>query len=276
MFVNSLGKFRPLADDRASFDPIYYPFRDHAAQCHLSELSAQEATRGGRRGASVTDEAIDKIRELIVSGRWGPGDRLPRENDLAAQLGLSRNSLREAVRALSHMRVLEVRQGDGTYVSSLEPDLLLETTRFVTHLLPDHTAVELFEVRRLLEPAAAAMAAVRIDASGLAALRQELDRMIASDTVEELVEADVAFHAIIANAAGNSVLSSLLAGLSTRTMRVRLWRGREDDQALDETRAEHRRIYEAIEGRDADLARSAAIMHIARGERWLKQHLASG
>src|SRR5438034_10017427 len=72
-------------------------------------------SRKGDRAPSVTDDAIDKIRERIVSGAWGPGDRLPRESELAAELGLSRNSLREAVRALSQLRVLEVRQGDGTY-----------------------------------------------------------------------------------------------------------------------------------------------------------------
>ena len=120
---------------------------------------------------SVTEEAIDKIRERIVSGSWGPGDRLPKESELAAELGLSRNSLREAVRALSQLRVLEVRQGDGTYVSSLEPDLLLESTGFVTHLLLGDTALELFEVRRLLEGAAAALAAARITDAG----RAELD-----------------------------------------------------------------------------------------------------
>src|SRR6266566_1136349 len=81
-----------------------------------------------RRNAGVTDEAIEQIRVLVASGEWGPGTRLPREADLAAQLGLSRNSLREAVRALSLARVLEVRQGDGTYVSSLEPGELLEPT----------------------------------------------------------------------------------------------------------------------------------------------------
>ena len=103
--------------------------------------------------ASVTDEAIERIRGLIVSGEWGPGTRLPREADLAKQLGLSRNSLREAVRALSITRVLEVRQGDGTYVSSLEPGELLEPTLSATHLLRGRTVLELFEVRRMLEPA---------------------------------------------------------------------------------------------------------------------------
>src|SRR3984893_14821534 len=127
---------------------------------------SEEAPRRGRRGPSVTEGAIDKIRELIISGSWGPGDRLPKESELAAPLGLSRNSLRGAVRALSQRRVLEVRQGDGTYVSSLEPDLLLESTSFVSHLLLGDTAVELYEVRRILEAAAAALAAARIDEAG--------------------------------------------------------------------------------------------------------------
>src|SRR6201987_3510067 len=116
------------------------------------------------RARSVTEGAIDKIRELIVSGSWGPGARLPKESELAAQLGLSRNSLREAVRALSQLRVLEVRQGDGTYVSSLEPDARREPALSATHLLQGRTVLELFEVRRMLEPEAAAMAAVRSDA----------------------------------------------------------------------------------------------------------------
>src|SRR4029077_1573641 len=109
------------------------------------------------RVASVTDEAIDKIRQRIVSGAWGPGARLPSESELATDLGLSRNSLRAAVRALSQLGVLRVRQGDGTYVSSLEPNLLLESTRFISHLLLGETELELFAVRRILEAAAAAL-----------------------------------------------------------------------------------------------------------------------
>src|ERR1700675_2064532 len=141
-----------------------------------------------RRAPSVTEDAINKIRELIVSGSWGPGDRLPKESELAAQLGLSRNSLREAVRALSQLRVLEVRQGDGTYVSSLEPDLLLESTGFVSHLLLGDTEVELYEVRRILEASAAALAAARIDDEGKAELKRRLDSMGDADSVEDLVE----------------------------------------------------------------------------------------
>jgi DNA-binding FadR family transcriptional regulator len=241
------------------------------------DVSTKPAVRRGRRAGRaprVTEEAIDKIRERIVNGSWGPGDRLPKESELAADLGLSRNSLREAVRALSQLRVLEVRQGDGTYVSSLEPDLLLESTGFVSHLLLGDTAVELYEVRRILEAAAASLAAGRIDAGEKDDLARILQRMRQTQTVEELVEADVAFHAVIAKAAGNAVLASLLASLSTRTMRVRLWHGRAADDALDETREEHRRIYEAIVAGDPELARAAATAHIASGERWLRAQLA--
>src|SRR6266702_1609382 len=170
------------------------------------------------RAPRVTEGAIDKIRERIVSGAWGPGDRLPKESELAAELGLSRNSLREAVRALSQLRVLEVRQGDGTYVSSLEPDLLLESTGFISHLLLGETEIELYEVRRILEAAAATLAAGRIDAQEKEELSPILERMRAAKNVEELVEADVAFHAVVARAAGNAVLASLLASLATRTM----------------------------------------------------------
>src|SRR6266545_3502844 len=238
--------------------------------------TAPRRTRRKARPPRVTEGAIEKIRERIVSGAWGPGDRLPKESELAAELGLSRNSLREAVRALSQLRVLEVRQGDGTYVSSLEPGLLLESTGFISHLLPGETEIELYEVRRILEAAAAALAAGRIDANEKVELAQSLERMREARNVEDLVEADVAFHAVIASAAGNAVLASLLASLATRTMRARLWHGREADGALDETRNEHRRIYEAIMAGDPELARAAATAHIASSERWLRGQLAAG
>jgi GntR family transcriptional repressor for pyruvate dehydrogenase complex len=240
----------------------------------MAQLDDETAGKGKRRSAGVTHDAIESIRELIASGEWGPGTRLPREADLAAQLGLSRNSLREAVRALSLARVLEVRQGDGTYVSSLEPHDLLEPTRFATNLLRGSTVLELFEVRRMLEPEAAAMAALRADDEIKDALRRELDRMFeAGDRVEDLVEADRAFHDVLGQAPRNAVLRTLLQSLSTSTVRARLWHGMADSVALDLARAEHTRIYEAIVARDPDLARAATTMHIASNEKWLREHL---
>src|ERR1700743_3054145 len=105
---------------------------------------------------------------MIVSGALRPGDRLPREADLAERLGLSRNSLREAVKALSLIHVLDVRQGDGPYVPSLEPSVLLDAIGFVIDFHRDDTVLDFLEVRRILEPAAGAVAGPRVTRDGIA------------------------------------------------------------------------------------------------------------
>ncbi len=163
---------------------------------------------------AVTDEAIGRIKEMIVSGALRPGDRLPKESELAAELGLSRNSLREAVRALSLIRILDVRQGDGTYVTSLDPQVLLEALSFVVDFHRDDTVLEFLAVRRILEPAATAMAAHRIAEPELDSLEASLDALGDAPPVEELVAADLDFHRRIGAASGNQVLCSLLDGLS--------------------------------------------------------------
>ncbi len=223
---------------------------------------------------SVTDDAILEIKRLIISGRVGPGEKLPRESELAAQLGLSRSSLREAVRALALIGVLNARQGDGTYVSSLGPQLLLEVTSFVADFLQDHRALlELLEVRRLLEPTATALAAVRISEPELSRLLDCRRRMDSASTVEELVEADDEFHDVIVSATGQATLASLIKSLTGRTLRARIWRGLADEGALEETKRAHAAIYMAIEGRDAELARAAATMHISEVEFWFRTRL---
>lgn len=151
---------------------------------------------------AVTDEAIEKIKEMIVSGALRPGDRLPKESELAAELGLSRNSLREAVRALSLIRILDVRQGDGTYVTSLDPQLLLEAMSFVVDFHRDDTVLEFLAVRRILEPAATAMAAHRIGEEELETLSAQLDALGPQPSVEELVACDLEFHRGIVQSSG--------------------------------------------------------------------------
>lgn len=219
---------------------------------------------------AVTDEAIQKIKGMIVSGALRPGDRLPRESVLAAELGLSRNSLREAVRALSLIRILDVRQGDGTYVTSLDPQLLLEALSFVVDFHRDDTVLEFLAVRRILEPAATALAATRIAEERLDALAKQLDDLGDEPSVEELVAADLDFHRAIVRSAGNSVLCSLLDGLSGPTTRARVWRGLTQEDAVGRTLREHRAILAALRDRDAEAARSWATVHIASVEQWLR------
>jgi GntR family transcriptional regulator, transcriptional repressor for pyruvate dehydrogenase complex len=223
---------------------------------------------------ALTDEAIDKIKEMITSGRLRPGEKLPREADLAAELGLSRNSLREAVKALSMINVLDVRHGHGTYATSLAPSLLLEALSFIVDFHRDDTVLEFLEVRRILEPAATGLAAVGMSEEGRKELGEILRSADVNSPIEDFVAADLEFHRKIAVGAGNSVLASLIDNMSVPTRRARLWRGVTEPRARERTLAEHTAIFHAIMSRDADLARSSAIVHIAGIESWLRTALA--
>lgn len=222
---------------------------------------------------ALTDEAIEKIKSMIVSGALQPGDRLPKEADLAADLGLSRSSLREAVRALSMVNILDVRRGDGTYVTSLAPPKLLEALTFIADFHHDDSVLEFLQVRRILEPTAAAMAAERISEVQAEKLTGLLDGVSPDTGVDQLVEADLEFHRQISACSGNSVLCSLLETLSGPTTRARAWRGLTQDGAVQRTLDEHRALLEAITSHDPEAARSWATVHIASVEHWLASAL---
>ncbi|MFE7845279.1 FadR/GntR family transcriptional regulator [Microbacterium sp. NPDC057407] len=220
---------------------------------------------------AVTDLAIEKIKDMIVRGELAPGSRLPPEKDLAERLGLSRSSMREAVKALEVIRVLDVRRGDGTYVTSLEPRLLLEAISFVVDLHDDHSLLEIFSVRRLLESHATGLASQRATDQDIADLAVEISDVRVDTNIETLVQHDVRFHGAIARMAGNDYLASLLDSLTSQTVRARVWRGLTQVGALERTLAEHRAILEAIRHRDLALAEAAAQVHIAGIEQWLEQ-----
>lgn len=237
---------------------------------------------------SLTDKAMARIRELIQTGELPPGSKLPPEPQLAAELGVGRNIMREAVRALVAARVLEVRRGSGTFVTSLEPKLLLEGIGAAVELLQGDTMLELTEVRRLFEPAATALAATRITAQQLAEVHDHLEAMRAAiDDVELLNEHDAAFHRAVVAATGNQTLSTVLDGISGRTVRARVWRGlvnadtetrvdtKADTQAdvAGQTLREHEAIYAALVSGDALRAHAAAFMHVTTTETWLRGHL---
>src|SRR5512134_1137547 len=127
--------------------------------------------------APLTEAAIRQIREMIAQGALAPGAKLPPEAELAVELGASRNTVREAVRALVTAGVLDVRRGDGTYVTSLRPEQLLEGIGAAAELMAEGFSLELVQVRRILEPAATALAALRIDQKTLSLLESHLQRM---------------------------------------------------------------------------------------------------
>ncbi|MEU5576160.1 FadR/GntR family transcriptional regulator [Streptomyces huasconensis] len=222
---------------------------------------------------TVTQRAIGQIKQMITDGTLEPGQRLPTERDLAARLGLSRSSMREAIRALTVLGVLEARHGSGIYVTRLEAGDLLETFGLVAEISPKAALVELLEVRRILESAATAQAAARIDEEQLATVAGHLTAMHETSDAEDFITADMAFHGAIARAAGNDVLAAIIERLSSRTFRARVQRGHEDADAFARAREDHGRIYHALQARDPEAARSAAAAHVRVVEEWLRSQL---
>jgi DNA-binding FadR family transcriptional regulator len=225
-------------------------------------------------GVSQTDVVVQGIRQMIVNGRLRPGDRLPIEKDLAAALGVSRNPLREGVRALSMMGVLETRRGDGTYVTRLDPSMLLVPMGFVVDLQDGTGTRPLHAVRRILETEAAAQAAPQIGPAELAAARELLYRNETELALEEpnhetVIENDIAFHRIIAQAAGNPVLAALIDALGGRTMRDRLRRSISQPGADETAHREHLSILAALIAHDPDRARTRMAAHLFTVEDYL-------
>ncbi|GIG62513.1 GntR family transcriptional regulator [Longispora fulva] len=223
---------------------------------------------------TVTDQAIDAIKAMIARGELAAGDRLPNEEIFAEQLGLSRNSLREAMRALIAMGILVSKQGDGTYVSSLEPHVLLESLAFAADVSSSRGVSHMLQVRRMLEPQATALAAVRVSDADIAALQGCIDRTVEEMGVEDFITLDMEFHRRIIDLVGNPVLSMLLEILAGRTVRTRVLRGTRIADAQEVIRREHQAILDALILRDPQLAAAAAAMHVAGVERWAAEQAA--
>jgi DNA-binding FadR family transcriptional regulator len=158
---------------------------------------------------------IDQLRDNIASGEWPLNGKIPTEPQLVAALGVGRNTIREAVRALVHAGVLECRQGSGTYVTSTD-----ELSGVVTRRLATAETADTVEVRRAFEVEGARLAALRRTPEDLAALDSALaDREAAwrSGRVADFVEADVMLHTVILTAAHNAMLAELYASVGAAT-----------------------------------------------------------
>jgi GntR family transcriptional repressor for pyruvate dehydrogenase complex len=226
-----------------------------------------------RHPASVVDEAINRLKDRIGAGDFAPGSQLPPEAVLAADLNLSRLSLREAVRALVMAGVLDVRRGTGTFVTDLKPDRLVGAIGRFLELADDTAVGELFECRRILEPGATALAATRITAPQLAVVAEKLERMRSVRDPEELVREDLEFHAAIVAATGNLTLRALAASVAQHTARARIWRAAVKTDVFDWTHKQHTEIYDALAARDSLTAFTAATRHVTEVEQWVRQRL---
>ena len=225
---------------------------------------------------SVTTQAIDSIREMIADGRLKPGDRLPPEHALAQRLGVSRGSLREAVRALSQLNVLDVRRGDGTYVKSLEPSELLSGLVSAIELVQPHDLDEVLEVRRLLLPPAAALAAQRVSSDQLDAMRAVLAELEVATDSDRVADLHREFQRHVAEATGNDWLISILGALQIAGEGIRRAWLDSTPSMREVAIAYQRHILAALERGDAEMARSIATIQVEERRRWLEQVRVSG
>lgn len=211
-------------------------------------------------------QAIERIKGMVVRGELVPGQALPPERDLAVRLAVSRPTLREAIRALTAMNILESRQGDGTFVTSLDPLLLTEPLNFMLRI-DDSAILALFEVRRILEADAIALAAERITDEELATLQQLVTKAAATvDQPEIFLNYDFEIHSAIIRATRNPILISLASSISQLSLESRRRTSRLPGVRA-QAHADHEEIVNAIGMRDAHAARAAMIRHLTAVEK---------
>jgi len=226
-----------------------------------SSAASFEAVRKVRRYEQVAEQ----IRRLISSGQLKPGDLLPPERELAVKLGVGRSSIRDAVRTLEVMGILEPRQGHGTVVRDLSTDALVVPLASILTRKREMVS-ELLDVRRMLEPALAARAARNATAEEIAEMGRILERHEAKlRRGEQAMDEDGEFHYALALAARNSVvlrvldvLMDLLRESRSRSLQVK-GRPRRSFEG-------HRRILAAIQKRDAKAAEAAVRKHLGEIE----------
>lgn len=212
--------------------------------------------------SGLVQQAISTLRTAVSRGTWGVGEQIPVEAELAEQLGVGRNTVREAVRALVHAGILETRQGQGTFVVRAD-----ELGGVLARVLEDEDLRDVMEVRRALEAEAAGLAATRRTERQLAKIRSALEQERAAfdrDDREGVLSADTAFHRAIAEATNNRVLIRVYGELLdavrayVRTMRIRRPQNRSSLES-------HERLVEAITDGDSSEARQHAVAHFATG-----------
>ena len=204
-----------------------------------------------------------------MRGDLRAGQRLPAERDLAVQLGVSRPSLREAIRALIALNILESRHGEGTFVSSLDPELLAEPIDFVLQVNGD-ALISLFEARRVLEAGVARLAAERASDLELA----ELDDFVKAGRTkvgeaEAFIEHDVEFHERLRRVARSPVLASLLSSVSALSIESRR-RTAQSQATRSRALADHQAMVKALRARDPAAAERLMVEHLEHVRRGLQ------
>ena len=214
------------------------------------------------RTSRLYEQIVQQIEESIVKGDLKPGDQLPAERELAQKFGVSRTAVREAVKALREKGLVEAYSGRGTFITDDTTLAVRQSLDLMVKIGQADGFDHLAEVRAILEPEIAALAATRMPDAELATMREAVSTMDGSgQDPEAYIEADLDFHLALAEAAANPIILSLLDSIVgiLREQRLRIFRvpgGPERGQIY------HKRILDAVERRDPEKARQAMREHL--------------
>jgi len=216
------------------------------------------------RTSRLYEQIVQQVEESIRKGALKPNDQLPPERELAQQFGVSRTAVREAVKALREKGLVEAYPGRGTFVMDGTSYAIRQSLDRVIKIGQPEGSGYLAEVREILEPEIAALAAARADAEDLESMREPVKVMDdARKDPDAYIEADLDFHLALAEAAANplilSLIDSIVGLLREQRMRIFCVEG-----GPDRGQYHHKRILEAIEHRDPRGARQAMKAHLAQ------------
>lgn len=215
------------------------------------------------RTSRLYELIVQQIEESILKGALKPGDQLPAERELAQRFGVSRTAVREAVKALQEKGLVEALSGKGTFITDGTSQAIRQSLDLVTKIGQPNGSVHLAEVREILEPEIAALAARRIEESHLVTMREAfavMERAMTRDP-EAYIEADLDFHLSLAEAASNPLILSLIDSIVVllREQRMSIF---QVQGGPERGQFHHQRILEAVERRDPKAARKAMQAHL--------------
>ncbi|AMB60511.1 GntR family transcriptional regulator [Microterricola viridarii] len=221
---------------------------------------------------SAIDDAFHGLRQMIASGELQPGQQFPSEAQLCDRLQVSRGSLREGVRMLGALGVIESRHGSGTYVSALEPANIIGALGLTVGLMPLEGLIDMFESRRVLESHATAQAAANMTDAVAAELSGILDALELASEQEQASDLDAQFHEKITGLAKNATIAELLRVFRSRSRSYQLFDLPAGPDIKAQSDHSHREILAALIARDPATAATAAASHVLQTERWAREH----
>jgi GntR family transcriptional repressor for pyruvate dehydrogenase complex len=226
------------------------------------------------RREPLATEIARRLVEFLLSGGLEPGDQIPSERQLAEAFGVGRSAMREALKSLTLLGLLEVRHGDGTYLRRADATLLPNVIEWGL-LLGEQRTMDLVEARQKIEAIIAGLAAERRSAEDVAELRRLLQRMeqMGHDHAG-FVDADVAFHLRLAEAARNTALREILSSVQA-LLRAWIRRVIASAESTETSYREHIPIFEAVERGDPAAAAAAMEAHMTSASARLKDALAA-